>query len=232
MRFVPAVIASFAALLIVAVAQAQQPRAQQAALPQQPPPQVFNYAVSRNGDRIGTYTVELRRAGPETTVSMSTHIEVKIAGFITAYKFDHTASEHWVNGKLVAMQSTTDDNGTPHKVDAVAKGSALVVEADGSSTQIDGGVLPASLWNAALLRQTAALDPQKGRMLKIAVKDSGPETITVQGNPMKAERFTMTNTPDGGSPYSQDVWYDEHGTLVQIQVIASQDGSVIAYQLM
>jgi len=54
----------------------------------------------------------------------------------------------------------------------------------------------------------------------------------VQGKLVTAQRYTMTNTPDAGKLFSQDVWYAEHGILAQTQVIVSQDGSVVAYQPM
>jgi hypothetical protein len=51
----------------------------------------------------------------ETTVSIATDLAVKVL-FVTAYRFQHAASEHWVGGRLIALNSTTDDNGTRHRV--------------------------------------------------------------------------------------------------------------------
>jgi len=82
--------------------------------------ETLKFAVLRNGDQIGTHTIELRRNGPETLAKQSTFIEVKIA-FITAYRFEQSASERWVNNRLVAMDSVTNDNGTQHKL-VVASG--------------------------------------------------------------------------------------------------------------
>jgi hypothetical protein len=222
--------ATVAALVIAAAGAQAQPQQQRAAALNQPGPEVLKFAVNRNGDQIGTYTIELRRAGPETTVSLATRIEVKVA-FIVAYRFEHSASERWVNGKLVSMKTTTDDNGTPHKVEVVPKGTGVVVEADGKSTQFDSPVSPASLWNVSLLKQSIALDPQKGGVMKMAVTDGGMESITVQGKTVKAHRYTIKNTPAQDKPFSQDVWYDEKGTLVQVQFVVSQDGSIISYEL-
>jgi hypothetical protein len=193
---------------------------------------VLKYAVNRNGGQIGTYIIEFHRNGPETSVTMQTKIEVKVA-FITAYRFEHSAVERYVSGKLASMKATTDDNGTAHKLEVAAKGNGLVVDADGKSMQVDGNMIPASLWNTSLLRQTAAIDTQKGTVVKINVTDGGMDSVTVLGRPLKAHRYAIksTSSVDPKNTFSQDVWYDEKGNLVQAQFSGS-DGSIISYQLM
>src|SRR4051812_41707574 len=88
------------------------------------------YAVMRDGQQIGTTTVQLRREGPHTTAQVKTQVQVKIA-YITVYRYEQTETEQWRDGKLEAMNAVTDDNGTLHKVSARREGSALAVEADG-----------------------------------------------------------------------------------------------------
>ena len=227
MKLFPAAVAA----LVIAVAGAQaQP--QKTAAPTSPPgSEVMKFAVNRNGGQIGTYTIELRRAGAETTVSLETQLAVSVLGFV-AYRLEHSASERWVNGKLVSMKTATNDNGTPHKVEVAPKGTGMVVEADGKSTQLDSPVAPASLWNVSLLKQSVALDPQKGSLMKMAVTDAGMETITVQGKPLTAHRYAIKSTPAQDKPFSQDVWYGEKGNLVQVKFVVSQDGSEISYTLL
>src|SRR4051794_31127043 len=81
----------------------------------QPSPDTLTFAINREGSQIGTHTIELTRNGPETLVKLTTRIVVKVA-FITAYRFDQSGSERWVNGKLASLSTTTDDNGTAYKV--------------------------------------------------------------------------------------------------------------------
>ncbi len=190
----------------------------------EPAPEVMRYVINRDGDQIGTYRLELKRSGPETAVSFDTHVQVKIA-FVTVYRFEQKGSERWVDGKLVALETTTDDNGTPHKVSVTRKGNALAVEADGKTTQIDGSMLPFSLWNASLVKQSSALDTQKGETMKIKVTDGGMDNVTVLGKHTKAHHYTIK------SSFSQEVWYDDKGNLVQALMVAS-DGSKISHHLL
>jgi hypothetical protein len=182
----------------------------------------WRYAITRNGDQIGTHTVEINRTGPETSVSISTDLTIKIL-FVTAYHFQHAASERWINGRLVALNSTTDNNGTLHKLTAAMKPSGLEMDADGKAVHLDQNVIPGSLWNAELLKRTAMLDTQEGEVLPLTVVDAGAEELMVRNQPVKTHHYTLK------SKWSQDVWYDDRQRLVQAKFVGS-DGSIIMYK--
>jgi hypothetical protein len=181
----------------------------------------MRFAIMRNGEQIGTHAIEISRTGPETNVRITTELAVKVL-FITAYRLQHSATERWMNGQLVAFNSTTDNNGTRHKVSATRGTGGLEVEADGKTNRVDQNVFPASLWNSELVRRKMALDPQDGQVDPIAVTDNGTEDLNLGARTLKAHHYEIKGR------YSQDIWYDEHGRLVQVKLIGS-DGSVISY---
>jgi hypothetical protein len=193
-----------------------------AATAAQTPPGTMRFAIMRNGEQIGTHAIEVSRTGPETSVRITTDLTVKVL-FVTAYRLQHSATERWVNGQLVAFNSTTDNNGTRHKVSATMGASGLEVEADGKMSRVEKNVLPASLWNPELMRRKAALDTQDGQVDPISVTDDGMEDLTLAGRATKAHHYEIKGR------YSQDVWYDEGGRLVQVKLVGS-DGSIISYQ--
>ena len=182
----------------------------------------LNFAVLRNGDRIGASSMRVRRDGPETVAEIVTHVQVKIA-YVTVYRFEQAVTEHWTGASLLEMTALTNDNGTVHKVSAKRTGDTLSVEADGKTSDVDHRVIPATLWNAALVRQTLALDPQDGSVTPIALVDHGEEQLVLEGRPTTAHHYSI-NTGT-----SQDVWYDEHDRLVKVELRGS-DGSKIQYQ--
>ena len=185
--------------------------------------ETYRFAITRNGDQIGTHSIDLNRTGPETTVSIATDLAVKVL-FVTAYRFQHTASEHWVGGRLIALNSTTDDNGTRHRVSVAMKTSGLEVEADGkAAARLDRNIQPASLWNAEVLRRPVMLNTQDGQVVPLSVVDLGSEDLTIDARTVKAHHYTMK------SKYSQDIWYDEQQHLVQVKLLGP-DGSVIMYK--
>jgi hypothetical protein len=213
------------ALVVVSatsLSAAAQDEPKDVAEPPGPSDTTLNFAVLRNGGQIRTSTIHVRRDGPETVADVVTHIQVKIA-YVTVYRFEQTETEHWTDASLVEMTALTNDNGTVHKVSAKRAGDTLSVEADGKTSEVDPTVIPASVWNAAMVRQTVVLDPQDGSLTPIAVVDHGEEPLVLDGRPTTTHHYSIkTGT-------SQDVWYDEHDRLVKVELVGS-DGSKIEYR--
>jgi len=203
--------ATLGALLVIATTVAAQT-----------PAGTMRFAITRNGEQIGTHAIEITRTGPETNVRITTDLTVKVL-FVTAYRLQHSATERWVNGQLVAFNSTTDNNGTRHKVSAVLGASGLEVEADGKTSRAETSVFPASLWNPELTRRKVVLDTQDGQIAPISVTDDGIEDLSLDARTLKAHHYEIKGR------YSQHIWYDERGHLVQVKFVAS-DGSIISYK--
>jgi hypothetical protein len=192
------------------------------AAPAEPMAETLRFAVMREGQQIGSNTIELRRNGSETTVQMMTQVQVKIA-FVTVYRFEQTETERWVGGKLMALSAVTNDNGTRHRVKATRTNDRLTIEADGKTTEVAGNTIPASLWNPLLLEKTVAFNPQDGTMMPIAVTDRGVDQLVVQGRAKRTRHYVINST------FPQDVWYDDARQLVKVELKVS-DGSTIRYQ--
>lgn len=183
----------------------------------------LNFAVTRNGDPIGTSTVRLQRQGSHTVAEIATRVQVKIA-FLTVYRYEQRETERWADGKLVAMTAVTDDNGTVHKVSATNRGDKLAVNVNGKVSEVDPGLVPVSLWNAALVQKRVALDTQSGSVVPVSVVDHGKERLVLQGRATTAHHYSINTS------FPQDVWYDEQQRLLKVELRGS-DGSTISYQL-
>jgi hypothetical protein len=185
-------------------------------------PQSIRFAVMRGDMQIGTNTIDIGCNGGQTNVRIVTHVEVGMA-FVTLYRFDQTETEQWSNGHLQAMSSWTDDNGNVHRVNASNRQGKMVVDGDGQQRLADAAILPVSLWNRPLRDQSVALNPQDGSIVPLSVTDKGEADIVVAGRTERAHHFVIKTT------YSQDVWYDEHGRLVRVE-LQGTDGSTIHYE--
>jgi hypothetical protein len=139
--------------------------------------ETMQFKITRNGDPIGTHTIEINRAGPETTVNITIDLAVTVP-FITAYRLQQRESERWMNGHLVALNSNTG-NGTRHKVVVMMKGSDLQLNADGKVSRLDKDIVPSSLWNPEFLRHSMVLDTQDGQVTPISVDDKGLEQLAI-----------------------------------------------------
>jgi hypothetical protein len=180
------------------------------------------FAIMRNGEQIGTQTIDINRSGPETTVKMSTDLEVKVL-FVTAYRLQQTSVEKWVEGRLVSLKSSTNKNGTRRDVSVTETPAGLQVSVDGKPAQTTRDIMPASLWNAEVLRRSQLLDTQEGEIVPLSVTDNGFEQVTVKSRPVKARHYTLKSRMD------REVWYDDQSRLVRVRIIGS-DGSTIIFQ--
>lgn len=179
----------------------------------------LNFAVTRNGEPIGSTTVTLHRSGDQTIAETATRIQVNIA-FIPVYRYEQRLTERWVDGKLTALNAVTDDNGSIHRVSATHTGDRLSIEADGKVSQVDPALIPANLWNVALVRMREALDPKDGRVMPVSVVDRGEERLVIHGRALTAHRYSIQTT------IPQEVWYDERQRLLKVELRGS-DGSTI-----
>lgn len=196
----------------------------QAVVPAQTGPQIdkMRFTITRNDEPIGTQAIEINRAGAETSVSVATDLSVKVM-FVTAYRFEQTEKERWVNGRLVGLTSATNANGERHEVQVTANATGLDVKADGKVSRVDQNIMPASFWNPDLLQRPTLLDTQAGKMAPLTVRDNGMEDLKINRQVVKARHYTVS------SMFSQDLWYDNQARLVQSKMVAS-DGSVIMYR--
>lgn len=168
----------------------------------------LSYDVIRKGDKIGTETVQFHPSGETLNVEISTDISVKlpIVG-IEAYRFHQKSSEHWQGDRLVSITSKTDDNGKPHEIN-----------------QAGNGLVPASLWNPAIVRGGSVLNTIDGHVMKLSGQKIGDEMVTVGATQLRATHYRLSGE------LARDLWYGTDGALLRVQLKA-EDGSEVDYYL-
>lgn len=205
------VVGALAAVSVLAAAQAEA--------------ETLNYTVTRDGSTIGTHTVEI--SDDATEVNVKTDIEVKVL-FVTAYKFKHTSQEKWQNGQLVAISSTTDDDGTPKELNATLDGASLavnsVVKGQDRMQTVAADTLPASLWNKATVDQSALLNTLDGQVMAIEVADMGAATVETGAGSVEATHYAITGE------LTRELWFDGQGRLVRMR-FPDKTNSEIVYAL-
>tara|TARA_B100000676_G_scaffold172135_1_gene169264 strand:+ start:1979 stop:2287 length:309 start_codon:yes stop_codon:yes gene_type:complete len=68
---------------------------------------------------------DLKANGSKKNIDVG--LEVKLM-FVSAFKFTHVVSELWESGRLVHMESESDDDGSPYKVKVQRQGDGMLVE--------------------------------------------------------------------------------------------------------
>ena len=164
----------------------------------------LSFDVLRQGEPIGHHTVTFRHVGDDLHVDIAITLEVKVA-FITVFRYEHANTEIWRNGTLVAIETTTNDNGERHWLRGQASDDGLLVESSSGSYVAPVDVVPTSYWNVALVDRPQLLDTQSGRLITIDVTTADGESIVLAGETVETMRYDVTGDLDA------TLWYTASG---------------------
>lgn len=206
-------------------------------------PQSLTFAVTRNGESIGTHTVRFVNEGDRRKVSTDISFSVKTMG-VAVYRYVHHSTENWQGDRLQSLSARTDDNGNTYKVEVSRIGEQLRVnreerkpiirapsleqylpaETKAESETVPGTTLPTSLWNVRLPAQSVLINIQHGRQSRFQVSKLGQETIKTSSQSVQATHYRYAGE------IRFDQWFDANGRWVKA-IFTAHDGSTIDYTL-
>lgn len=187
-----------------------------------------SFSVVRKKDSpMGSHRMRFTRDGDRLIMEKSIDLEVTLA-FVTAYRYSHSNREVWQGGRLVEIETRTNDDGDDYWLRAKAGPDGLLVEGSGGSYTAPADIIPTSYWNHATTSATQLLDTQRGLIMDVRMEDQGAETLETQAGPIPARHHTiniLTNPP--GKTNRIDLWYDESDRWVGLAFEAK--GQKISY---
>lgn len=197
------------------------PGAVRAALPV-PVGNKLAFNVVRNGKTFGTHSLTFERSGDNLVVKVAVEMVFK-AAFITLFRYKHTAIERWTGDQVMALDTTTDDNGKTFSVSGRRGPQGFAVEATGVPRYIaPANALPATHWNRREL-DGPWINTQDGKLVRPRVAPQGVETLPTAGaGSIRANRFVLSGDVD------MDMWYDSLPTWAGLR-FKGKDGSAIQY---
>jgi hypothetical protein len=151
----------------------------------------WNFRVTLDGSPIGEHRFVVRRRGDTWSVESEARFDIRILG-IAAYRYRHEARETWQRGCLAALESKTDDDGTPNAV----------------RRRFDGGgcAFTFAYWNPAILTQSQLINAQTGRSEAVRIARVGEGSVAVRGADTAAVRWRID-----GPERPIDLWYSPQG---------------------
>ncbi len=181
----------------------------------------IGFRVMRDEAEIGTHEVRFNRDGERLTVEVDIDLNVTFLG-MSLYRYRHRAQESWAGGRLVALQTTTDDNGERHEVSGRARPDGFVVRTATGETAFPANAMPSSHWNRAWLEGRPLINTQTGQRIDFAVRPLGSETVATASGIKSAEHFAISGD------LRKDIWFDAAGQWTATRFKAP-DGSTISY---
>ncbi|MFZ4689621.1 MAG: DUF6134 family protein [Polymorphobacter sp.] len=180
------------------------------------------FDVMRKGSRLGTHVLTFERKGDNLVVRVAVELMVK-AAFITLYRYSHRATERWVGDEVVALDSTTDDDGKKFTVTGRRENGALVVQGSQTPRYVaPANAHPATHWNRSQM-DGPWINTQDGKLLRPRVVQQGVEAIaTVKSGQVRASRLVLSGDVD------MNMWYDQQPTWSGLS-FKGKDGTEVRY---
>lgn len=184
----------------------------------------YVYQLTRNGEVVGEQRADFERRGDDLSVVTDVKINITLLG-LNVYDFTQKIEEHWTHGVLADFTSVSVDDGNTRNVKLTRQGDRLVGNVDGKSRDLPGDLIPTTLWNSAVVKQSSALETVKGRERTFTVTEKGIDNVTLPAGAVAARHFVFSGD------FSREAWYDDSGILVASQMVA-KDGSIIRQELL
>lgn len=187
-----------------------------------PLPPALTFAAYRNGKRIGEHRLVFETSGEDLTVRVRAEMAVKV-GPVTVFRYLHEVVERWRGGRFESLGSRTNSGGKREAVTATRTGSGVLIRVGETRTVAPEAAIPLTHWNPQVQR-APLFNPQTGKLLKLAVRQRGSETIILgNGRSLTAQRVSFTGDAQ------IDNWYDEAGVWAALRG-RLDDGSTMEYR--
>ena len=182
--------------------------------------EVYEYAIKRNGDRIGTYTFRIDERENVTNLSVKMRVEVRFLGF-RVYSLFHRREDVWRDDTLIRSKGETTYKGETYGIRVSREDQDFRLVVDGERQTID---LPLKTFVPWLLEQEGktTLLTEKGNLRHINRHFKKKERIAVDGESMPARRFLYTGDLERRAWYDRDGWllvmkYEKDGATIRIE---------------
>ncbi|MFP5512639.1 MAG: DUF6134 family protein [Alphaproteobacteria bacterium] len=181
----------------------------------------LTYQILMGEDPIGSEQVKIEPQGDRTKVTVTATTRVKVL-FIN-FRYDHKREELWKGGVLESMTATTDDDGTPHKIEMARDASGYRLTVDGKVQQAQAGTLPLTLWTPQVLKHTQLLSVIDGAPYNVAARKVGAESVEAGGKAVEGAHHRIEGDVE------RDLWFAADGTLLKTRF--KRSGYDITYVL-
>jgi hypothetical protein len=173
-------------------------------------PQDIRFRALRAGSQIGDHKISFRTDGNRLVVETNVEMVVRVLMF-TAFRFKHQSEEVWESGRLLSINSVTDDDGTFLRVSggAVADGFRIVGP-EGPFLAATTLMTSNTLWDRRVVREDRLLDAQRGGEIGLVAKQLDDEQVATPRGPTRASCYQMITPPCAGR-----LFYDAEGRWVK-----------------
>lgn len=188
------------------------------ALAADPAPVELAFEVLRKDKPMGRHTISVRREGADIVADIAIDLKIRFA-FVTVFEYTHRNREVWRDGRLVSIETTTNNDGERLRVSGRADTDGFrVTRGDGIEQVFAADVLPTSYWHPRTPQADTMLNTQTGEAAAVAIT---PVPAGATRGP--GRQYVVTGD------LALNLWYTD-GCLAKLNFRAPRDDSLIDYR--
>lgn len=139
------------------------------------------FRILRNGSDIGRHALDARLTEDGFSIGIDIDIRVRVLG-ITAYRYTLTNREVWKDGRLVSLESRTDDDGTRERATVTREGDRLAIDGTGYSGTAPLEAVTTSYYTTRFHDRRPWISTQSGKPLSVSIAARSDERFKVTGD--------------------------------------------------
>ncbi len=184
----------------------------------------WDFDVYLDEKKIGAHRFELSEQGGSQRLQSEANFKYRFL-FVTAYTYEHSASEKWSGNCLTALDAKTNTNGKRSTVSGELDGDVFVLDGNEQQRTLRQCVMTFAYWNPEFLEQQRLLNPQTGEFLDVSVEEVGSEQLEIRGSTVAATRFKLT-----AANIDVTLWYSNDNQWLALESVA-KGGRILRYEL-
>ena len=171
----------------------------------------WKFSVFLDNKEIGFHNFYLAEAGETRQLKSIARFEYNLL-FVRLFHYEHDHSEIWNGNCLQSINSRTDSNGEPFRVDGRRSEGEFRVSTNDGEESLPECIMSFAYWNASFLEQATLLNTQDGEFLKVTVTEPVAEVLEIREEQIPANRYQLT-----AGTLKLKLWYSEEGEWLALE---------------
>jgi len=161
----------------------------------------WKFRVYLDDKEIGYHHFYLAETGHTRQLKSVASFEYSLM-FVRLFHYEHENHEIWKGDCLQSVDSQTDSNGKPFRVNGRRAAGEFRVTANGGEESLPECVMSFAYWNPSFLEQSSLLNTQDGEFLEVEVSEPVFEQLEVGGTQLPSWRYHLA-----AGALKLDLWY-------------------------
>jgi hypothetical protein len=185
----------------------------------------WRFRVYLDDREIGYHNFYLQQSGDTRELRSEAHFEYRLM-FVKLFHYEHENTETWKGDCLRSIESRTDSNGEPYRVDGRLETGRFRVEGNAGEADLPECVMSFAYWNPAFLGQGRLLNTQNGEFLDVDISQPVAEPLSVRGEQQPSYRYRLE-----AGELRLDLWYSADNEWLALESEV-RGGRKLRYELL